>query len=141
MRVALCIAVIFLALPSSAQSVNDFSLSLEHTECLGSCPDYKVTIQGDGRLLYEGRGYVHVMGLREKKISLKVVQRLVQVLQEEDFFHWEQSGGTCLDIPEIHITATLNGARNQVVEGCNVTGSVLKLAKEIEKITGVKRWI
>ena len=140
MRVALCIAVICLALPSSAQSVtpvDDFSLTLEHTGCLGNCPDCKVTIQSDGRLRYEGRGYVHVVGIREKKIPFRVLQRLEQVLHEEDFFNWKPAGGVCLDTPETYISAILNGARNHVTEGCNVTGKVLKLAKEIEKITGV----
>ncbi len=144
MRVALCVAVILLTLPSSSQSsvpADDFSLTLERIGCLGSCPDYKVTIQSNGTLQYEGRHYVHVKGVREKKVPLTVVHRLVQKLQEEDFFHWEQIGGVCLDTPETHITATLNGVRKDVVEGCGAPGKVLKLANEIEKITGVKRWI
>jgi hypothetical protein len=145
MRVTLCIAVIFIiALPSSAQSntpADDFSLTLERIGCLGSCPDYKVTIQSDGTLQYEGRAYVHVEGVRKKKLSLGVVQKLAQRLQEEDFFHWEEKKYVCIDFPETHITATLNGARKQVIEGCNAPGKVLKLASEIEKLTGVKRWI
>jgi hypothetical protein len=144
MRIALCIAVVLLALPSSAQSsapADDFSLTLERIGCLGRCPDYKVTIQSDGTLLYEGRFDVHVKGIREKKISLTAVQRLVQKLQDEDFFHWEQTRDVCLDFPETHITATLHGKQKHVMEGCNATGKVLKFANEIVKITGVKRWI
>ena len=144
MRAALCVAVILLALPSSAPSspyADDFSITLERIGCLGSCPDYKVTIQSDGTLHYVGRHYVHVQGIREKKLPLKVVERLAQSLQEEDFFHWEQTGGVCIDFPETHITAVLNGAQKHVMEGCNAPGKVLKLANEIEKITGVKRWI
>lgn len=144
MRVALCVAVILLALPSSAQprvSTDDFSITLERIGCLGSCPDYKVSIQNDGTLHYEGRDYVHVKGIREKKLPLEVMQRLARRLQEEDFFHWEEKKSVCLDFPETHITATLNGTRKHVVEGCNTPGKILKLANEIVKITGVKRWI
>jgi hypothetical protein len=146
MRVALCIAVIFIiiALPSSTQSkapADDFSLTLERIGCLGSCPDYKVTIQSDGTLQYEGRAYVHVEGVRKKKLPLGVVQRLAQRLQEEDFLHWEEKKSVCIDFPETHITATLNGVRKRVMEGCNAPGKVLKLANEIERITGIKRWI
>lgn len=144
MRVILSIAVIFLTSLSSAQSSipgNDFSLTLERTGCLGKCPDYKVTIQSDGTLHYEGRFYVHAKGIRDKKLSPKVVQRLVQRLEAEDFFHWEQKGGVCLDTPETQITATLNGVQKHAMEGCNTPGKVLKLADEIEKIIGVKRWI
>ena len=144
MRIALCIAVIFGAALSSAQSsapANDFSLTLERIGCLGTCPDYKVTIQGDGTLRYEGRSYVRVKGIREKKLPSKVVQKLAQKLQEEDFFHWEQPGGVCIDAPETHITATLSGARNHALEGCNTSGKVLNLATEIVKITGIRHWI
>jgi len=144
MRIALCIVLIFLALASSAQSRvpnDDFSLTLERTGCLGSCPDYKVSIQSDGTLHYEGRFYVRAKGIREKKLPLKIVQRLAKRLQEEDFFHWEQTGGVCLDTPETHITATLKGVQKHVMEGCNAPGKVRKLADEIEKIAGLKRWI
>ncbi len=149
MRIALCIVVVFIialiiALPSSAQTnapADDFSLTLERIGCLGSCPDYKVTIQSDGTLQYEGRAHVHVEGVRKKKLPLGVVQRLAQRLQKEDFFHWEEKKHVCIDFPETHITATLNGARKQVMEGCNAPGKVLKLADEIIKIIGAKRWI
>jgi hypothetical protein len=144
MRVASCIAVVCVALAFSAQSrasSDDFSLTLERSGCLGTCPDYKVTIQSNGTLHYEGRFYVHAKGIREKKLPRKVVQRLAQRLQDEDFFHWEQQGGVCLDSPETHITAVLSGTRKDVVEGCNTPGRILNLANEIEKITGIKRWI
>jgi hypothetical protein len=143
MRVALCIVVVFVASLSSAQSsapANDFALTLERIGCLGSCPDYKVTIQSDGTLRYEGRSHVRVKGIREKKLPSKALQRLAQKFQEEDFFHWEEPGGVCNDAPQTHVTATLNGARNHVMERCT-SGKVLKLAIEIEKITGVRHWI
>jgi hypothetical protein len=144
MRITLFIAAILIALPLTAQpsiSAGDFSITLERTGCLGTCPDYKVSIQSDGALKYEGRFYVHVKGIREKKVPLQVVQRLAQKLREEDFFRWEEKKVVCIDFPETHITATLNGTRKHVVECCNTPGKILKLANEIEMITGVKRWI
>jgi hypothetical protein len=144
MRIVLCMAVVLLALPSGPRSggiADDFSLTLEQIGCLGSCPDYKITIQGDGTVKYEGRYYVHVKGTREKKVPLKVVQRLARKLQGEDFFHWEEKKTVCVDFSETHITVTLNGTQKHVMEGCNMPGNVLKLANEIVKITGVKPWI
>lgn len=144
MRFLGCIAIVLLTLPLGAQSTvsaSDFSLTLERIGCLGECPDYKVTVQGDGLLQYLGRGYVHVEGSRSKKLSPVVVQKVIQRLLEEDFFNWEEKKYTCIDFPETHITVTLNGRQKQVMEGCNAPGNVLKLAKEIEKITGVGRWI
>lgn len=135
--------ILFLSLPLStlaSASTDGFNLTLERTGCLGTCPDYKVTIQGDGSLEYEGRYYVHIKGIRQKKLSSTTVQKLEQILQEEDFFNWK-AGGTCLDTSETHITATLNGVQKHVMEGCNAQGKISKLANQIEKITGVRRWI
>lgn len=141
-RIALCIAAIFIAFVSSARShaLDDFTLTLERTGCLGKCPDYKVTIHDNGTLRYEGRFYVHVKGIKEKRISEGVIEKLAKKLQQEDFFHWE-SGGVCLDLPEIRITAALHGVRKEIVEGCDSDGKIAALANDIEKITGIKRWI
>jgi hypothetical protein len=144
MRLTSFVAFVLLSLPATVQSAvppRDFCLILERIGCLGSCPDYKVTILSDGSVQYEGRSYVHVQGIRKRKIPLALVQKLTQKLQEQDFFHWEEKKSVCLDFPETHITATLNGVSKHVVEGCNEPGKILELANEIEKIAGVKRWI
>ncbi len=144
MRLASRIAFILLALQSPAQisaPVDDFSITLERIGCLGSCPDYKVTILGNGSVRYEGRAYVRVEGVRKRTISLSVVQKLVQNLRDEDFFHWEEKKSVCLDFPETHITATLKGQQKHVLEGCNSPGQILKLADEIDRMSGAKRWI
>lgn len=88
-----------------------------------------------------GRYYVQVQGTRTKKLPPVVMRELIQRLNEEDFFSWEEKKLSCVDFPETHISVTLNGRQKHVMEGCNAPGKVLKLAKEIEKVTGVGRWI
>ncbi len=39
-----------------------------HT-CFGTCPDYSVTIRGDGTVVYQGNSDVKVLGLQSYKIS------------------------------------------------------------------------
>jgi uncharacterized protein DUF6438 len=119
---------------------NDFSITLERIGCLGSCPDYKVTIHGDGSVQYEGRFYVRVEGVRKKTIRPLAVQKLIRKLEDDDFVHWEEKNKVCVDFPEVHITATLNGRTKRVLEGCNTPGKVLQLANEIDKISGAKGW-
>ena len=133
-----------LILQSPAQTsaiADDFSLTLERVGCLGSCPDYRVTILGNGSLEYEGRAYVRVEGIRKSTISESAVQKLIQRLRNENFFHWKEKKQVCLDFPEVHITATLRGQRKHVLEGCNSPGQVLQLADEIDRVSGDKRWV
>jgi len=144
MRLASCVLFILLILHSAAQTsgtADDFSITLERVGCLGSCPDYKITILGNGSVRYEGRAYVRNEGIRNRAIPAADVQKLIQKLRDEAFFEWEEKKEVCIDFPEVHITATLKGQRKHVLEGCNSPGKVLKLADEIDKVSGAKRWV
>jgi len=129
------------AVPDNESTRSDFSITLERTSCLGSCPVYTVTILGSGSVEYEGRWHVAVTGVRKNTIPPPDVHRLIRRLGDEDFFHWEEKNQVCLDFPEVHITATLNGHQKQVLEGCNSPGKVLELAKEIDRISGANVWV
>jgi hypothetical protein len=120
------VAPVLEAQPSSL-SVR-FFITLERIGCLGSCPDYKVTILGNGSVQYIGRAYVRVDGFRTKTVPVKAVQKLVERLRDEDFFHWEEKEQVCLDFPEVHITVSLDGQQKRVLEGCNSPGKLLALA-------------
>jgi hypothetical protein len=117
-----------------------FSITLERTACLGSCPDYKITIRGNGAVRYEGHAYVSVEGIRNTSIPVSVVETLRQKLRDEDFLHWPEQKEVCVDFPEVNITATLEGQRKHVLEGCNQPGKVLQLAIEIDRISGAVQW-
>ena len=143
MRLGFLAFVVFLSVTSGAQSEakDDFFIVLERLGCLGSCPDYKITISGSGRVRYEGHAYVNIEGVREARIPPSVVKKLIKRLRHQDFFHWPEKKEVCVDFPEIDITATLNRESNHVLEGCNSPGKVLQLAKEIDRISGAKRWV
>jgi hypothetical protein len=143
-QMLLCVAAVMIVFPSvTAQTSSvpsDFSITLERTGCLGSCPGYDVTILADGSVHYDGKFYVHVRGARSKTIPVSNVEKLVQTLQDENFFAWEEKTGACLDFPDVSITVTLNGQRKHVYEGCNRPGQFLRLADTVDKVAGIKGW-
>jgi Domain of unknown function (DUF6438) len=144
MRQTFCAVFLLLALESTAQTNgarNDFAITLERIGCLGSCPDYTITILADGSVQYEGRAYVLAEGAHKATISASAVRKLITRLRNENFFQWEEKKEVCVDFPEVHINATLNGQHKQVLEGCNSPGKVLRLANEIDRIAGARRWI
>ena len=144
MRLTFSAVFLLLALQLVAQTTattSDFSITLERVGCLGNCPDYTVTILGDGSVQYEGRAYVHTEGVRRKTIPVSAVQKLIEKLRSDGFFQWEEKKMVCVDFPEVHITATLKDQHKRVLEGCNTPGQVLRLAKEIDKISGAMAWV
>ena len=142
-KMRLFLLLLIVALPTFAQNkpLDDFSITLKRTGCLGSCPDYQVTIHGDGSVLYEGRYSVRADGVRRATISPQAVQKLIQRLRHQSFFHWEEKKEVCVDFPEVDITVALNGQHKRVIEGCNASGKVLKLAAEIDRISGAESWV
>src|SRR5947208_1474873 len=54
----------FMAGVSSAQKAipRDLRITLERSTCFGTCPDYKLTVTGDGTVVFEGREFVKVKG-------------------------------------------------------------------------------
>jgi hypothetical protein len=141
LRSAAIFALTTLSFSQTSAMPKDFSITLERIGCLGSCPDYKVTIRADGSVVYEGRYYVKVEGIRKAVISLSDVQKLVEKLRTRDFFNWEEKKEVCVDYPEVDITVNPNRRRKRVIEGCNKPGQVLTLAEEIDRISGSKRWV
>jgi hypothetical protein len=143
MRRALCVGFILLSALSAAQSssrTDDFSITLERVGCLGFCPDYTVTILGNGSVRYEGRYYVRTKGIRQNTIPISDVKKLIQMLRDDNFLHWKEKPLVCLDFPEVHITAILDSRTKRVVEGCSTPGRVLRLADEIDRISGIQSW-
>lgn len=131
-----------LQLAAQASTATDgFSITLERIGCLGSCPDYTVTIHGDGTVRYEGVAYVQTKGVRTRTIPTSAVQKLIQTLRKEGFFEWEEEKKVCIDFPEVHITASLKGKQKHVLEGCNSPGQVLKLAEEIDRLSRANGWV
>jgi hypothetical protein len=138
---ALLLLLSMQAVARTDASADDFSIILERTGCLGSCPDYTVTIHGDGTVLYEGRYDVRFVGTRKTTIPPSAVQKLIQRLREKDFFSWEEKDYVCLDFSQVGISVILNGRSKRVIEGCEQPGKVLNLADEIDRISGAKRWV
>jgi hypothetical protein len=123
------------------RDAHEFSITLERTGCLGTCPDYGITIQRDGSVQYDGRFYVTTHGIHNTRISESAVKGLIRRLNRLEFFQWEMTDKLCLDFPEVKITATLNGKTNAVLGGCNSPRKIRDLAKEIDRISGDQRWV
>jgi hypothetical protein len=144
MRLTVSAVFLFLALQSVAQTTSttsNFSITLERVGCLGNCPDYTVTILGDGSVHYEGKSYVRVEGIRKRAIPISEVNKLISERFDEDFLHWNEKTDLCVDYPEVRITASLNGQRKEVLEGCSAPGKVLTLADKIDAISDTKSWV
>lgn len=76
-------------LPQMPRDLDTVEIQLSRIPCYGSCPEYAVSIYGDGRVVYSGKQYVGVKGEREYFIPRERVETLVALFYEYGFFSWQ----------------------------------------------------
>ncbi|MDB6147540.1 MAG: hypothetical protein JWO45_1204 [Spartobacteria bacterium] len=139
------------AFAATAASAEISEITLERTACYGTCPVYKVTLQSDGTVTYDGKEFVKEVGKRSGKISKEQFQQLVAQIQKTDFFNLEDEYRTrknadgsvtaVTDLPTC-ITTVKSGARSKIVKNYFGGPESLKTLEDlIDKISGSALWV
>ena len=93
------------------------ALTFERTMCLGTCPSYTARVFADGRVAYEGRYQVPVLGKKEFRLSKAVVTEALRMAQEAHFDTLKpmySSGVT--DVPSTLVGVRLAGGQLKTVQ-------------------------
>lgn len=150
------ISLLFLALTSSGfaaatNAVQIDSITLEKTSCYGTCPVYKLTMQRDGTVTYDGKQFVKVIGHRSRRIPADRFQKLVHEIQRIGFFSFKDEyfskqnpdGSTevITDQPTRITTVRAGKFRKSVKNYYGGPESLAHLEKLIDNIAGSSAWI
>lgn len=135
---------------------DDMLVTLKRSGCFGACPDYTLSVSGDGAVTFEGRRYVKVQGMVRGKISPEKIQALIDEFAKADYFHLkdkyetEEDGcpGVLSDASFVVTSIRLKGRTKSVSHycGCHDGGSVYpkgltELENRIDAIVGTSQWI
>jgi len=63
------------------------TITLERTECFGSCPSYKVNIDHSGEITYTGNNYVEKLGIHIWEVDQKTIVKIAKALENADYFN------------------------------------------------------
>lgn len=129
--------------------VRDWStleITLERGVCFGACPDYTVTIHGDGRVVFEGRRFVAKTGRHEATISRDAVRSLLAKFRRADFFTLRDDyHAQVTDLPSYRVTLAYDGRRKSVSDyGGGMMGmpaSVTELENAIDETANTRQWV
>ena len=116
-------------------------ITMRRTMCFGTCPDYKVTIYGDGRVVYEGYNYVGVKGTRTSQIPPEEVRDLVNEMTGKGyFFLFSIYYRMVTDNPTYFTSLSINGFRKSVM---NYAGPVWlsEFEDRIDEVADTDRWV
>ena len=128
-------------------------VSLVRSACDGFCPAYRVTLRGNGQVLYEGLFNVETEGSAQGSVEHETVMQVLERFREIDFFSFQdryvngEEGCPMAPFgpPHIRISLSLRGRHKEVnVEPCwfsKDADELWDLAELIDQATGTERWI
>jgi hypothetical protein len=121
-------------------------ITLDRGVCFGFCPDYTVTISGDGQVTYEGRRFVNIVGMRSATIPAADVQALLRRFEQIGFERLrDEYRAQVTDLPTYTVTLERNGRRKSVLDygglSAGMPQSVRDLQDEIDRVAGTAQWV
>ena len=121
-------------------------IELSRTVCYGRCPAYSVTVQGDGKVRFNGGSFVASEGKHDAKISVESVRYLVRQFESARFFAaGDKYVATVTDNPTYTLTLTVGGKTKSVTdyvgEQVGMPLVITDLEKAVDEAAGTERWI
>jgi hypothetical protein len=128
------------------RDLNSVKIELSRTVCFGRCPAYSVTIQGDGKVHFNGESFVAIKGKHDAKISVEAVRSLVRQFESARFFAaGDEYVATVTDNPTYTLTLTVGGKTKSVTdyvgEQVGMPLVITDLEKAVDEAAGTERWI
>ena len=135
-----------------APDYSDLVITLQRTACFGTCPIYKLTVYGDGRVEYEGEQFVAVQGAQTATITPEQVKALATAFEQADYFNLPSNySAPATDLPTT-ITSVIFKGQTKTIEnygGCFVEIDSLNKAPQalcdfeilIDTVTNSAQWV
>lgn len=122
------------------------AITLNRTVCFGFCPDYTVTITGEGEVRYVGRRFVNVVGERTATIPRADVAALLARFDEIGFERLRDAyRANVTDLPTTTIVLERDGRRKVVADygglSAGMPEAVRDLQDRIDQVAGTAQWV
>lgn len=149
---AVCVAVMVIPVGCgeppipTPDDISDVVVTIERGPCFGACPVYRLTVYGDGRVIYEGIRFVGVEGTRTATISEDKVRQLVTEFQKIDYFSMddEYTHADATDMPSATTSITIAGQTKTVAHyhgDFSAPEDLATLEDRIDEIVSTDRWV
>lgn len=116
-------------------------VAIERGGCMGECPQYRVELYDDGRLVFEGMQFTPVQGPREEQRSREQVAAVIAHFQKADFEKWADTTQVAVrGAPKVRISFrenTLEYRRSPFT----TTKTVVDFTDQLEVLLGIDTWV
>jgi len=112
-------------------------ITLRQTSCLGSCPVFSLTIDGNGNVTYVGKQFVKVKGEQKFAISKNEVEELLQAFYALNYFSLkDEYTEDVRDLPSSITSLKHRGRYKQVI---NCVGGPIELSALEETLARIAK--
>lgn len=121
-------------------------ITLERSMCFGTCPAYRVEIDGDGTVRYHGERFVGVTGDRTDHIDPAKVRALFEQFRRADYF-WtlDHYRAQVTDLPQFTTSISFDGREKTVTDYAGawigMPKAINDLEQAIDETAGTQQWV
>jgi len=117
-------------------------ITIDRTVCFGSCPDYSLTIYGNGTVIYDGRNFVAITGRQTSTIPQEDVRELIRSFYSIGYFSLiDEYVDQVTDLPTTTTSITIGGQFKQVINYYGAPESLRQLENKIDETANSGIWI
>jgi uncharacterized protein DUF6438 len=127
--------------PPTDDELKDLRIILDRTVCFGTCPEYTLTIDANGKVTFEGREYTREGTVLGAIDNTKLIELAAEV-KKADFFSLEDSyTAQVTDNPTYTLEVQMGGKSKRVVSYATRPRRLELLMNRIDQIVNSKEWI
>jgi hypothetical protein len=142
--------------PLTEADLSKIEITLQRSACYGVCPEYEVTIHGDGRVIFTAsasHGFAEILhqgvvwpGTHEDRIDPRTVAALFKQFQKAGFFDLRSSYRAAILHGATYVLTVDTGRRHKSVEDyvgqqAGMPRVVTELEDAVDKVAGTDRWL
>ena len=121
------------------------SITMERTPCYGSCPVYRIDLDGSGKVSYEGRGFVKERGRREVTVPAAEVQALAKEIESAGYFTFrDHYPPNATDNPTVITSVSIDGKTKRIehnLSARSAPAALEALYRRIDEVAGSRQWV
>jgi len=147
MRVASLGAIVLLLSAGCARGAQTtpaepLEITLQRTGCFGTCPDYTVTVNGDGTVVYTGRYFVKTPGQHTWTIEPAAARALAREMEAAGFFELrDEYTSPMTDNPTTFTTLRIGSRTKKVKDYVTGPPKLKDIEARIDEVSGVLKYV
>jgi len=134
-------AILFLVSCGESNPYADSVIEMNTTPCFGACPEYDITIKGDGTATYVGKRHAPRAGEYTKQLPVEETRALFDAFAAVDFFAFEEKYTSNIsDLSTTFISFSHNGQSKKIEDYYGAPDELDKLENRVEAIAKSEGW-